>query len=548
MNFFERQLHAVVALACVSLSSLFFIACSESSGSEGGEDGEKSLTLCSDTKPSKRFSGKGTASEPYLISDASDMLLFIEYASENETEGKHFSLKNDLYISPDFSWSAIGNSVHPFGGIFDGENHTISGSLNFARMQNVPYYDGAPMDSVDFYDYGHYFGLFGYCSNFEIRNLNVTADAKLMVKIDYNSPSNRLLYLSNLVAYGVYGIIENCNVVGDLSTTSVGCMISGTDDAFNMGQLCGYAGDIQIDNCSADGDLTCLNVLSAEMMVGGVCGNSSDSDMNNCEHSGNIQVSSANSNALRVGGVVGKITQYELQNILNISNCSNSGSLKSDMYVRGETAFCSLGGIVGYALSSFSIDNCINTAQIINNRSTFNGESQMLYCGVGGIVGECYGDKEYTFVANCTNKAQNIYSMPLYGEGSSFNCVGGIGGRIYDANCQNCTNEGVVRYTYGELVEPVHMGGIAGDFVADGNELHNCTNKGNVVGGNPESNFTGAIVGTYSDKSGLKEPCIYDCNVNSGFVSNANNEEKLAGFVFGSDPFGSYIKPCPAGE
>lgn len=78
------------------------------------------------------------------------------------------------------------------------------------------------------------------------------------------------------------------------------------------------------------------------------------------------------------------------------------------------------------------------------------------------------------------------------------------------------------------------MGGIAGDFVADGNELHNCTNKGNVVGGNPESNFTGAIVGTYSDKSGLKEPCIYDCNVNSGFVSNANNEEKLAGFVFGS--------------
>lgn len=56
MNFFERQLHAVVALACVSLSSLFFIAC-----------------------------------------------------SENETEGKHFSLKNDLYVSPDFSWSAIGN-------------------------------------------------------------------------------------------------------------------------------------------------------------------------------------------------------------------------------------------------------------------------------------------------------------------------------------------------------------------------------------------------------------------------------------------------------
>ena len=85
------------------------------------------------------FAGSGTASNPFQITSAAELAgLSINVNAGNAYAGKYFKLMNDIVLNegdattwgdtaPARSFTAIGTWTAPFGGIFDGDGHTVSG-------------------------------------------------------------------------------------------------------------------------------------------------------------------------------------------------------------------------------------------------------------------------------------------------------------------------------------------------------------------------------------------------------------------------------------
>ncbi len=142
-----------------------------------------------------------------------------------------------------------------------------------------------------------------------------------------------------------------------------------------------------------------------------------------------------------------------------------------DLTVKGNVSAKStyVGGIVGYAINSTVINNCINEANITGKGT------------VGGITGFINSD---AIVSNCINKG-NI---------SGSDCCGGIVGNLsFNGYLDSCINEGNVS---GES----KIGGITG-YILRAYYLINSYNKGQVTGTSDNSQQIGGIAGyTYRDQ------------------------------------------------
>jgi hypothetical protein len=173
--------------------------------------------------------GSGTALDPYQIWTAEQMNLI---GLHQEDWDNCFKLMQDLDLSKCTNYNLIGTYIswsdkHPFTGIFDGGNHSIS---------NFHY-------SVD----RSYAGLFGYvnASSAEIKNLTLIAP-------DVNSGTSS--YAGSLVGCAEAGSITNCQVVSG--------NVAGLN---NIGGLVGFSSSA-ISNSSFQG-----NVLGVDG-VGGLAG------------------------------------------------------------------------------------------------------------------------------------------------------------------------------------------------------------------------------------------------------------------------------------
>ena len=76
-------------------------------------------------------SGTGTESDPYLIYNENQLAQLGNFLNQ---EGVYFRLQKDLDMTdwiaennPGQGWMPVGVSSSPFSGIFDGNNHKISG-------------------------------------------------------------------------------------------------------------------------------------------------------------------------------------------------------------------------------------------------------------------------------------------------------------------------------------------------------------------------------------------------------------------------------------
>ncbi len=243
-------------------------------------------------------------------------------------------------------WTPIGNydndTDFPFVGIFNGNNHTISGL----------YYDGSDINA----------GLFGY--------------------LDYNDDSS------------CFGLVTNVGVIDSYFK------LTGTDDTvyYSLGAICGDNDGAIIDSCYSNSTV-CATGIGFIFDISGICG------YNECDviYSYNTGKISADTNAVSdtyVSGVVG-CNLYGL-----IDNCYNSGKITStavggyqaniggiagyngdcisNSYNTGEISASGtpdagqiVGGVNGY--NDGRIINCYNTGNI-NATST-------LQC-VGGFIGE----------------------------------------------------------------------------------------------------------------------------------------------------------------
>lgn len=278
-------------------------------------------------------------------------------------------LANDIVMDDSESFTPIGlNRNRGFGGIFDGQNHTIKNMFIYNEIHN---------ENLT----GLYVGLFGSAigknsTTTTIKNLTVE-NATVIEKCDESTTIKNVNQSTQgtaaLVGYGKNIYIENCSVkdsnvsndvlrttgglVGNLNGGSISeCKVINTkvNGILSEGLLSGVidtvgnpkTGPIVVDNAVKDVYVQ-GNVKGQDgsKFTGGLVGNSVDSNISN-SIVGKDSIIEGDSN---VAGIVG-------ENRGDIKNCFNSAKIVGKEYVAGIAT--------GIGTELVKIENCYNLGEV----------------------------------------------------------------------------------------------------------------------------------------------------------------------------------------
>lgn len=278
-------------------------------------------------------------------------------------------LANDIVMDDSESFTPIGlNRNRGFGGIFDGQNHTIKNMFIYNEINN---------ENLT----GLYVGLFGSAigknsTTTTIKNL-IVENATVIEKCDESTTIKNVNQSTQgtaaLVGYGKNIYIENCSVkdsnvsndvlrttgglVGNLNGGSISeCKVINTkvNGILSEGLLSGVidtvgnpkTGPIVVDNAVKDVYVQ-GNVKGQDgsKFTGGLVGNSVDSNISNAIV-GKDSIIEGDSN---VAGIVG-------ENRGDIKNCFNSAKIVGKEYVAGIAT--------GIGTELVKIENCYNLGEV----------------------------------------------------------------------------------------------------------------------------------------------------------------------------------------
>ena len=333
--------------------------------------------------------GDGSKDAVYEISNAGQLYWFAglvngTLSGETQNTSANAVLTADIVVNknvlkPDGTlnegtfkeWTPIATSASPYTGIFEGQNHTISGLyFNQEDSYDVGLFSRnngkiANAGILDSYFYGTS-KVGGVCGN------NYTGT----ITNCYNTGSvSGLGNLGGVSGYNYTGSITNCYNTGNVSGSSgfvggvSGCNSKGTiinsynagsvsglecvggvsgdndtgsiTDCYNIGSVSGSEGYVGGVNGWNKGTITnCYNVGSVsgtEHYVGGVNGYNDGGTITNCYNVGSVSGSGY------VGGVNGR-------NKGTITNCYNTGSVSG--------TGVNVGGVIGRNESNATIKNC----------------------------------------------------------------------------------------------------------------------------------------------------------------------------------------------
>jgi hypothetical protein len=326
------------------------VNCSRNRGFRGAFVAALILLLSASTAWAAYSGGSGTAEDPYQIATAADMNAIGTNPSDFD---KYFVVTNDIDMSsiPGTAY----NSIYPFTGVFDGNNHTLS---NFSYTPTTT-------------------GGCGLISNVDggvVKNLgliNPTVDG-----------GARWAYLGSLAGSIEGGAtISNCYVEGGSVSgwSYIGGLVGGIDSTGGTISNCyatcnvtcyyicagGLLGTIEagtVTNCYATGTVTVTSHDLLSGVAGGLVGGNSGGMIENSYATGNV-IEEGDDSTGRSGGLLG--SNYDYYGVGIVNNCYATGN------VSGTTA---VGGLVG---GNFSV--------ITNSYSTgsVSGTSD-----VGGLVGD----------------------------------------------------------------------------------------------------------------------------------------------------------------
>ena len=425
--------------------------------------------------------GSGTAKDPYLINTAEQMNTV---GAEPNDWDKHFKLAADIDLK-DFggsSFNLIGSDSHPFKGVFDGNEHTIS-NLTYVVTGNEELTDDASITR---------FGLFRY-----IYDPNAVIKDLSLVNPDIRPASTcqkRLFRVGALVGSLRSGSVSNCYIEGGqvLGEKSVGGLVglnSGIISDCNttctvgpaeqrllasvnasverrefFGGLVGYNYG-EISNCHTAGEVT------GERSVGGLAG----------EAYGMISNSWSGSDVSGdafIGGLVGKNRRTS-----KLSHCYATG------HVSGRS---NIGGLVGTCLKESSIDNCYAIGSV-----SAEEEAGGLVGWLEGTLSECYAT---AFVFIDANNAGGL--VGLNGGTIRMSCSHGhVSGKKYIGGLIgfNWKQDGI--FNYDPVVTDSYAGGsvhgedIVGGLIGQnqGGTVLRCYSSGRVTGATKDS-WTGGLV------------------------------------------------------
>lgn len=470
-------------------------------------------------------SGTGTESDPYLIYNENQLAQLGNFLNQ---EGVYFRLQKDLDMTdwiaennPGQGWMPVGVSSSPFKGIFDGNNHKISGIF-------------INRSSTD------YVGFFGYISSATITNLTVEYSS---IKGDEK--------VGGLAGYAESSTITGCNVVvtandaitgnsttGGLVGLCSGSNISGSAfvgnivGAGNVGGVIGYGqGTFTINDVAATGN------ISGSSSVSGIAGYlKSGAAVTFVKAFSNCKIVNSGD---YTGGVVGYCT---IGGIASMSNCSHLGDITANNYVGGIVGAIiggtsqsrpqyegysstntkrwgpSYGNVVKGSEKTNSIENCCAIGNI----------SAKSYCG--GLIGKDEGSGvTYTLKSSGYSNSSGLlgnsdYSTHLYRNGVYI-----TSNTKYNywtpTDEENLTTTSLSNsYFSGNIEGTTDVGGLVGS--KNSGTLSKCYAYASVVG----TTNVGGIIGNARYQSGVYSSTIIQSNVAiNSMVSGQQNVGRIYG-------------------
>ncbi|MBQ7517692.1 MAG: hypothetical protein IJU13_04615 [Bacteroidales bacterium] len=368
----------------------------------------------------RRLEGEGTATRPYLVTDAADMDNIRNLVKENEFT--YFRLTNDIDMSSITTWIPINEFDKPVGVMFDGQNHKIS---HFScKNPNLP-------------------SMFGILHG-EVRDLTLE-DSEVSTVV--NTPAGTIAAYAGNSGSTLHGRIENVHIVRGLVSESNYGMIGG---------LCGCSGGGTFVNCSFDGTVKRpYNGSSTSDMhsAGGILGQAySNVTLQSCSTSGTLTTNSGRGN----GGIVGYGSTS-----LSLTDCHSTMSISA----RDEQ----VGGICGTVKGSVTLNQCSYNGTISCNSGVCGGilgqgDATTGMAGSGTTITRCYTSGSISatsYTAGIVGRTNNLGTLiedcgTTMFVNASANYVGGIlGDAPINTTIRRCFASGDIRGSYG-------IGGIIG--------------------------------------------------------------------------------------
>ncbi len=315
----------------------------------------------------------GGADTPFQIASAAQLAELAQYVNAGDATfvSAHYVLTDDVNLSAYGNWTPIGTINQPFAGVFDGQNHVVTG-LKIDRSQGVCQ------------------GLFGYVSGTDdahkaqIKNVAVR-DAQIRARTEVGAVVGRYGQFTQ----GFVEPLENCAMIGGTIQGTSGSMGQSSSVGGIVGRACG-----EIQRCYATG-----NIIGADNAIeyGGIVGESFKT-VNACYWTGSL--SGMGSYADDFGGIAGTARGA-------VTNCYTTGDITGSLNNAG-----TLGSIVGCAMDR--VTNCYATGSVKGWRA------------IGGIAGQAYGDTyAHATISGCMALNTSVESNPFYSIGR----VAGITGQ-----------------------------------------------------------------------------------------------------------------------
>ena len=312
--------------------------------------------------------GDGSKDAVYEISNAGQLYWFAglvngTLSGETQNASANAVLTADIVVNKNVlksdgtvnegtfkEWTPIGNtcngSYSPYTGIFEGQNHTISGL--YFKQENT--------SEVGFFGYNG-----GKISNVGILNSYFCGFSRVGGVCGYNSSTITNCYNKGVVD----GTADGASSFGGVC----GCNLGILTNCYNTGIVKGqsFVGGVSGDNNKTITNCYNTGIVSDQSYVGGIDGDNSGT-ITNCNNEGKVSGTEDS-----VGGVSG-------DNNKTITNCYNTGIVSGQSYV---------GGVNGYNKNG-TIINCYTTSEVNGTGSHVGGVIGMNLSN--GTITNCYYD------------------------------------------------------------------------------------------------------------------------------------------------------------
>lgn len=348
--------------------------------------------------------------EYYDIENAADFLSCVALSRERDTSNWHVRLKNDIdlkdndmkdIVSSTVKHLSFGNKEHPFKGVFDGQNHTVTG-LNYANNMLDPERDTGFFSETDG----------ATIKNFLVKDANIWADFRGGI----------------IVGKAVNTHFENVMVME--STLHVTCANNTlnliTNAGFEGGLIAGELDGCKLYNCEVRGGRAVHNTTAGVQAIGG--------------------------EGLYMAAFAGyvKNSTIEYCRVTPTRNEDGSSMDMTDVTNKYDVAIGALGGnnvyssgFVGCMAEGAKVIDCFSTAKCYSYAASYVGVISVTRAWTGGLAGRILSKSgnEITrshFAGDLSSRQYNpIAVIPIIQNDVN---LGGIAARANkgDATITNC--------------------------------------------------------------------------------------------------------------